>query len=140
MCVIMVIYLPIYMLYVITGVRRIQQSSIQATVNENSSVTTKATEETRQIEKNDTVQLVKILSKQIRQMQNHSNEHDETASIKEQWEKVAQFLEFVFFWFFSTVIVILSILLLVIVPMLAPHESIQEYSERFLRTVAVNYL
>ncbi len=128
------------MLYVITGVRRIQQSSIPATVNENPNVTTKATDHTREIEKNDTVQLVKILSDQIRHMQNQCNEHDVTDSIKGQWENVAQFLEFVFFWFFSTVIVILSILLLVIVPMLAPNESIQDYSERFLRTVAVNYL
>ncbi len=75
-------------------------------------------------------QIIKIVSsvnQQIKYIRSRYQAHDKVHCFKEQWEKVADFLEFVCFWTYIVVMIIYSTLLLVIIPMRKPDVRIEEH-------------
>ncbi len=86
------------------------------------------------------MQILSNIEEQLKYLTDQQKGKDTTDSIREQWEKVAQFIELIFFLFFIVVIVIISIVLLVVVPMNGPNLTVEEYVEESVGSLVVGTL
>ncbi len=119
------------------------ESAVTPAIDENPGPNIETIDETLGVEKAETAQFMQILSnieEQLKYLKNQQKDKDTVGDIRDQWEKVTEFIEQVLFWVFIVVIVIMSIVLLVVVPMTAPNATLEEYIEKSLASLVVRSL